>query len=155
MEKKNILIDYNGSRHPISRMQVKGLTCDESAGSMPEREDFTLKVYAVPGMKNKVSIIIQQESPKMQFQVIEASSTLQFERYMAKLLQMHDRPSYIEGFHDFMVLFQGARERVDVTQDNHKEICEEISRLQDQAARWWFLYGRETLALINYKNTKK
>ena len=129
-----------GDKVLFPRTQMKGLTCEDKE-QMPKRQDFTLDVkHDVPGM-GTVRMIVQQQEPQMTFQLIETESEAQFDDYLGKLLGMHDRPSYIEGRTDFMVLFQGSRMGQEITQENHREVYRRICQTQDQAARWWHLYG--------------
>ena len=124
------------------RAILRGIGC-EDADQMPTRQDFTLDVkHDVPGM-GEVRMIVQTGAPRMTFQLIEAESEAQFDDYLSKLLGMHDNPSYIEGRTDFMVLFQGSQDGQEITQENHREVYQRICHTQDQAARWWHLYGSE------------
>ena len=60
-----------------------------------------------------------------------------------KLLGMHHVPSYIAGRTDFMVLFQGCRDNIEINHLNYKDVLRRIHNTQDAATRWWHLYGKE------------
>lgn len=131
-----------GNKVLFPRTQLKGLTCEDK-DLMPRRQDFTLEtIDEVEGMGG-VNVIVQQQEPRMVFQLIETRDEQQFDDYLGKLLGMHDAPSYVEGRTDFMVLFQGSRTGQEITQENHREVYQRICHCQDQAARWWHLYGNK------------
>lgn len=122
------------------RTQLAGLTCD-NAILVPSRQDFDVELlYDVPNM-GMVKLIVQQVSPYMTFQLFEPKSEQQFDDYLSKLLGMHESPAYVAGCLDFIVLFQGCRDSIEITQQNYKAIVAQIHVTRDAAARWWYLYG--------------
>ncbi len=128
------------------RTQLAGLTCDDSA-LMPSRQDFDVQLHHdVPNL-GTVKMIFQQVPPYMTFQLFEPKSEQQFDDFLSKLLGMHESPAYIAGRFDFIVLFQGCRDSIEVNQQNYKTIVCQINATRDAAARWWHLYGKETLLL--------
>ena len=141
MDIRQLTKEELGYKVLFPRTQLKGLTCEDKE-AMPTRQDFSLEIVNnVPNM-GSAKLIIQQAEPHMTFQLFETESEAQFDDYLGKLLGMHDLSSYIEGRTDFMVLFQGSRSGQRVTQENHREIYQRICQTQDQAARWWHLYGQ-------------
>ncbi len=141
MEIRRLTKEELGQKVLFPRTQVKGVDC-KNAADMPARQDFTLQTISdVPGM-GTARIITQTDAPHMKFQLIETDSEEQFDSHLGTLLGMHDTPSYIEGRTDFMVLFLGSEDGQHITQENHKEVYQRICHQQDQAARWWHLYGK-------------
>ena len=120
------------------RTQLKGLTCTEE--EKPRREDFKVVTQQVESLGD-VTLIEQTISPRRVFQLFKTESEELFDDYLGKLLGMHDTPSYIEGRTDFLVLFQGCHDPVPITQENHREVYRQICQAQDDAARWWHVYG--------------
>ena len=122
------------------RIQLAGLTCDDN-DLMPSCQEFNVELlHDVPSM-GTVKLIVQQAPPHMTFQLFEPGSEQQFDDYLSKLLGMHECPAYIEGRLDFIILFQGCRDRIEITQQNYKAIVQQIRATRDAAARWWYLYG--------------
>ena len=123
----------------LSRAQYAGVNVTDA--ELPKLQDYNLEAaQSVPGM-GTVQLIVQQQAPRMVFQLIEAQSEQQFDSYLGTLMGMHQVPSYISGRLDFMVLFAGARDEVEVNQQNHEQVYQQICQAQDDAARWWHLYG--------------
>ena len=142
MERKKMSKERLGSKVLFPRTQFKGISI-ENKEQMPARQDFTIEIKSdVPGMGD-VRLIVQTATPRMVFQLFEPKDTEEFDSWLGTLLGMHDQPTYIEGRTDFMVLFQGSRDGQEVTQQNHREVYERICRTQEQAARWWHLYGEK------------
>lgn len=73
----------------------------------------------------------------------EIENSRNMETRKLKLLGMHHVPSYIAGRTDFMVLFQGCRDNIEINQLNYKDVFRRIHNTQDAATRWWHLYGNE------------
>ena len=125
------------------RTQLPGLTCDDKAQT-PSRQDFAGElIHDVPNM-GTVKMIVQQASPHMTFQVFEPKSEQQFDDFLSKLLGMHESPIYIADCLDFIVLFQGCRDRIEINQLNYEDVVRQIHATRDAAARWWYEYGNET-----------
>jgi len=123
----------------LPRAQYAGVNVTDA--ELPKLQDYNLEAaQSVPGM-GTVQLIVQQQEPRMVFQLIEAESEQQFDSYLGTLMGMHQVPSYISGRLDFMVLFAGARDEVEVNQQNHEQVYHQICQAQDDAARWWHLYG--------------
>ncbi len=130
-----------GMKVLLPRTQYAGVNVTDSDIELPMRQDYNLEAaQSVPGM-GTVQLIVQQQAPRMVFQLIEAESEQQFDSYLGTLVGMHQVPSYITGRLDFMVLFIGARDEVEVNQQNHEQVYQQICQAQDDAARWWHLYG--------------
>ena len=128
-----------GMKVLLSRAQYAGVNVTDA--ELPKLQDYNLEAaQSVPGM-GTVQLIVQQQAPRMVFQLIEAQSEQQFDSYLGTLMGMHQVPSYISGRLDFMVLFAGARDEVEVNQQNHEQVYQQICQAQDDAARWWHLYG--------------
>lgn len=128
-----------GMKVLLPRAQYAGVNVTEA--ELPKLQDYNLEAaQSVPGM-GTVQLIVQQQAPRMVFQLIEAQSEQQFDSYLGTLMGMHQVPSYITGRLDFMVLFAGARDEVEVNQQNHEQVYQQICQAQDDAARWWHLYG--------------
>ncbi len=126
------------------RTQLTGLICDDKV-LMPSRRDFDVELlYDVPNM-GTVKLIVQQDSPHMTFQLFETKSVQQFDDFLSKLLGMHESPAYVAGRLDFIVLFQGCRDSIEVNQQNYKAVVAQINTTRDAAARWWYEYGKEYL----------
>ena len=140
MEKKKIDKERLGAKVLFPRLQYKGISCEDKEQT-PARQDFTIETKSgVPGMGD-VRLIVQTAAPRMTFQLFEPKDTAEFDSWLGTLLGMHDLPTYIDGRTDFMVLFQGSRDGQEVTQQNHREVYRRICHAQEQAARWWHLYG--------------
>lgn len=130
-----------GMKVLLPRAQYAGVNVTDSDIKLPMLQDYNLEAKQnVPGM-GTVQLIVQQQEPRMVFQLIEAESEQQFDSYLGTLMGMHQVPSYITGRLDFMVLFAGARDEVEVNQQNHEQVYQQICQAQDDAARWWHLYG--------------
>ena len=128
-----------GMKVLLPRAQYAGVNVTDA--ELPKLQDYNLEAaQSVPGM-GTVQLIVQQQEPRMVFQLIEAESEQQFDSYLGTLMGMHQVPSYISGRLDFMVLFAGARDEVEVNQQNHEQVYHQICQAQDDAARWWHLYG--------------
>ena len=128
-----------GMKVLLPRAQYAGVNMTDA--ELPKLQDYNLEAaQSVPGM-GTVQLIVQQQAPRMVFQLIEAESEQQFDSYLGTLMGMHQVPSYISGRLDFMVLFAGARDEVEVNQQNHEQVYQQICQAQDDAARWWHLYG--------------
>jgi hypothetical protein len=128
-----------GMKVLLPRAQYAGVNMTDA--ELPKLQDYNLEAaQSVPGM-GTVQLIVQQQAPRMVFQLIEAESEQQFDSYLGTLMGMHQVPSYITGRLDFMVLFAGARDEVEVNQQNHEQVYQQICQAQDDAARWWHLYG--------------
>ena len=128
-----------GMKVLLPRAQYAGVNMTDA--ELPKLQDYNLEAaQSVPGM-GTVQLIVQQQAPRMVFQLIEAQSEQQFDSYLGTLMGMHQVPSYITGRLDFMVLFAGARDEVEVNQQNHEQVYQQICQAQDDAARWWHLYG--------------
>lgn len=128
-----------GMKVLLPRAQYAGVNLTDA--ELPKLQDYNLEAaQSVPGM-GTVQLIVQQQDPRMVFQLIEAESEQQFDSYLGTLMGMHQVPSYISGRLDFMVLFAGARDEVEVNQQNHEQVYQHICQAQDDAARWWHLYG--------------
>ena len=128
-----------GMKVLLPRAQYAGVNMTDA--ELPKLQDYNLEAaQSVPGM-GTVQLIVQQQAPRMVFQLIEAQSEQQFDSYLGTLVGMHQVPSYITGRLDFMVLFAGARDEVEVNQQNHEQVYQQICQAQDDAARWWHLYG--------------
>lgn len=140
MNIRNFTKEKIGNKVLFPRTQLPGLDCKDK-DLMPNKQDFSIETLNdVPGM-GTVRLIVQTQSPHMVFQLIEAKDDAEFDDFLGKLLGMHDFPSYINGRTDFMVLFQGSRDGQEVNQENHEEVYHRICVCQNQAARWWHLYG--------------
>ncbi len=140
MEVRKIDKESLGDKVLFPRTQLAGLTCEDKE-LMPLRQDFEVElVNDVPNM-GTVKLIVQQQSPHMVFQLFETKSEEQFDDYLGKLLGMHQSPIYVSGRTDFIVLFQGNRENMEITQANYKDVVRRIHDTRDAAARWWHLYG--------------
>ena len=125
------------------RTQLPGLTCDDKALT-PSRQDFDVELlHDVPNL-GTVKMIVRQVAPHMTFQLFEPKSEQQFDDFLSKLLGMHESPIYIAGCLDFIVLFQGCRDRIEINQLNYKDVVRQIHATRDAAARWWYEYGNET-----------
>jgi len=131
-----------GDKVLFPRTQHAGVNCTDSDIELPKRQDFNLERMDAEQGHEGFNVIVQQEYPHMVFQLFDGLTPRQFDDYLGKLLGMHDTPSYIERRTDFMVLFVGARDGVEVTQENHQAVYRMICDCQDQAARWWHLYGK-------------
>lgn len=130
-----------GMKVLLPRAQYAGVNVTDSNIKLPMLQDYNLEAKQnVPGM-GTVQLIVQQQEPRMVFQLIEAESEQQFDSYLGTLMGMHQVPSYISGRLDFMVLFIGSRDEVEVNQQNHEQVYQQICQAQDDAARWWHLYG--------------
>ena len=141
MEIKDFTKEQLGNKVLFPRTQMAGVDCKDADG-MPLRQDFTIETKQdVPGMGD-VKMIVQTAAPHMTFQLIETDSEAQFDDFLGTLLGMHDAPSYVDGRTDFMVLFQGSVDGQHITQQNHEQVYQRICQMQDQAARWWHLYGK-------------
>ena len=141
MEVKKFDKERLGDKVLFPRTQLAGLTCEDK-DLMPQRQDFEVElVNDVPNM-GTVKLIVQQQSPHMLFQLFETKSEEQFDDFLGKLLGMHESPIYISGRTDFIVLFQGNREDLEITQANYKDVIRRIHATRDAAARWWHLYGK-------------
>ena len=128
-----------GMKVLLPRAQYAGVNMTDA--ELPKLQDYNLEAaQQVPGM-GTVQLIVQEKYPRMVFQLIEAESEQQFDSYLGTLMGMHQVPSYITGRLDFMVLFAGARDEVEVNQQNHEQVYQYICQAQDDAARWWHLYG--------------
>ena len=128
-----------GMKVLLPRAQYAGVNMTDA--ELPKLQDYNLEAaQQVPGM-GTVQLIVQEKYPRMVFQLIEAESEQQFDSYLGTLMGMHQMPSYITGRLDFMVLFAGARDEVEVNQQNHEQVYQQICQAQDDAARWWHLYG--------------
>jgi hypothetical protein len=138
MEKRPIGKERLGAIVAFPRSQYKGL---EMTGTMPCREDYTVKEVQVEGM-GVVKMVRSERVPHRTMQVFECHSDTEFDQCLGKLLGMGETPAYIEGDTSFMVLFVGSEENVTLTQENYKEVDAGICRERDQAARWWKMYGR-------------
>lgn len=142
MEVKKINKERLGEKVLFPRTQLAGLTCEDK-DLMPQRQDFDVELkHDVPKM-GTVKLIVQQQPPHMVFQLFETKSVEQFDDFLGKLLGMHQSPIYISGRTDFIVLFQGNREDMEITQANYKDVIRRIHATRDAAARWWHLYGNE------------
>ena len=140
MEVRKIDKERLGDKVLFPRTQLAGLTCEDK-DLMPLRQDFEVEqVNDVPNM-GTVKLIVQRQSPHMVFQLFETKSEEQFDDYLGKLLGMHQSPIYVSGRTDFIVLFQGNRENMEITQANYKDVVRRIHDTRDAAARWWHLYG--------------
>ena len=127
------------------RAQLAGITCDDNA-QMPSRQDFDVELlHDVPNL-GTVKMIVQQASPRMIFQIFEPKSVQQFDDFLSKLLGMHESPAYIAGRLDFIVLFQGCRDSIEVNQHNYELVVSQINATRDAAARWWHKYGNRCSA---------
>ena len=124
MEKRPIEKDRLGAIVAFPRSQYKGL---EMTGTMPCREDYTVKEVQVEGM-GVVKMVRSERKPHRTMQVFECNSDMEFDQCLGKLLGMGETPAYIEGDTSFMVLFVG------------KEVDAQIRRERDQAARWWKMF---------------
>ena len=138
MEKRPIEKERLGAIVAFPRSQYKGL---EMTGTMPNREDYTVKEVQVEGM-GVVNMVRSERVPHRTMQVFECHSDMEFDQCLGKLLGMGETPAYIEGDTSFMVLFVGSEENVTLTQENYKEVDADICRERDQSARWWKMYGR-------------
>jgi hypothetical protein len=128
-----------GMKVLLPRAQYAGVNVTDA--ELPKLQDYNLEAaQSVPGM-GTVQLIVQEKYPRMVFQLIEAESEQQFDSYLGTLMGMHQVTSYITGRLDFMVLFAGARDEVEVNQQNHEQVYKQICQAQDDAARWWHLYG--------------
>ena len=141
MEVRKIDKERLGDKVLFPRTQLAGLTCEDK-DLMPLRQDFEVElVNDVPKM-GTVKLIVQKQSPHMVFQLFETKSEEQFDDYLSKLLGMHQSPIYVSGRTDFIVLFQGNRENMEITQANYKDVVRRIHDTRDAAALWWHLYGK-------------
>lgn len=131
--------DRLGAYVAFPRSQYKGITLEGCP--LPEEGDFKARKVEVPTM-GEVTMIEQTQWPGRTMQLFEPASEKQFDDYLSKLLAMNETPAYVEGDTSFMVLFQGSREKVFVTQENHLQVDKEICVARDQAARWWKMYGK-------------
>ena len=61
---------------------------------------------------------------------------------LGKLLGMHMSTTYISGCTDFLILFLGNREKIEINPANYKDILHHLHEIRDAAARWWYLYGK-------------
>jgi hypothetical protein len=129
------------------RTQLPGLTCDDNA-LIPSRQDFDVElIHNVPNM-GTVKMIIQQAPPHMTFQLFEPKSMQQFDDFLSKLLGMHESPAYVADCLDFIVLFQGCRDGIEISQQNYKAVVAQIHATRDAAARWWYEYGNDKSDMI-------
>lgn len=139
MEKRPIEKERLGAIVAFPRSQYKGL---EMTGTMPNREDYTVKEVQVEGM-GVVNMVRSERVPHRTMQVFECHSDMEFDQCLGKLLGMGETPAYIEGDTSFMVLFVGSEENVTLTQENYKEVDADICRERDQSARWWKMFQSE------------
>ena len=130
------------------RTQLPGLTCDDNA-LIPSRQDFDVElIHNVPNM-GTVKMIIQQAPPHMTFQLFEPKSVQQFDDFLSKLLGMHESPAYVADCLDFIVLFQGCRDGIEINQQIYKAVVAQIHATRDAAARWWYEYGNDKSGMIS------
>ena len=129
------------------RTQLPGLTCDDNA-LIPSRQDFDVElIHNVPNM-GTVKMIIQQAPPHMTFLLFEPKSVQQFDDFLSKLLGMHESPAYVADCLDFIVLFQGCHDGIEISQQNYKAVVAQIHAIRDAAARWWYEYGKREFMTI-------
>ena len=131
-----------GEKVLFPRTQLQGVSCTGPDIALPQLQDFNLERVELPNGRGTAQMIVEQQEPQMAFQLFDGLSEEEFDNHLGTLLGMHDLPSYIAGRTDFMVLFQGARGVIEVTQQNHREVYQRICKTQEQAARWWHLYGK-------------
>ena len=142
MKVEQISKESLGAKVLFPRTQFAGITCDDK-NLLQKPKDFDLEVkHDVPTI-GTVKLIVQQQTPRMVFQLFETKSEEQFDDFLGKLLGMHQSPIYISGRTDFIVLFQGNREDMEITQVNYKDVIRRIHATRDAAARWWHLYGNK------------
>lgn len=140
MKVEKISKERLGAKVLFPRTQLAGITCDDK-NILPKPQDFDVELkHDVPTM-GTVKLIVQFESPHLVFQLFETKSEEEFDDYLGKLLGMHESPIYISGRTDFIILFQGNRENMEITQANYKDVIRRIHATRDAAARWWHLYG--------------
>ena len=131
-----------GTKVLFPRTQLAGLSCDDK-NLLPQFQDFDVELlHDVPNM-GTVKLIVQQQPPHMWFQLFEPESEEKFDDYLGTLLGMCESPSYISGCTDFLVLFQGVRDHIEVTQTNYKDVVRLIRETKDAATRWWYEYEQE------------
>lgn len=140
METRKLTKEDLGEKVIFPRSQMKGLTCNEQ-DEKPAITDFRYRLVPGPSEVGLVRLIEQTAEPHMTFHIMFPGGAEQFDDYLGTLLGMHDVPSWIEGRTDFMVLFAGSKEHQEVNQKNHKEVYQQICRMQELATRWWHLYG--------------
>ena len=94
-------------------------------------------------------VLNQNEAPHMLFQVILTATPEKFDYTLGMLLGLPDNPAYIEGCTGFITVFQGARDHVDVTPDNYKQVADDIREMHHTAACWWHCYGEDAIRAVN------
>jgi hypothetical protein len=52
----------------------------------------------------------------------------------------------VAGCLDFIVLFQGCRDGIEINQQNYKAVVAQIHATRDAAARWWHVYGKRSFS---------
>lgn len=119
------------------RTQTKGLQ-----PMTVDRDLFTPQAVE-NGHGGTLWVLRQNAAPHMLFQVILTPTPEKFDSTLGMLLGMPDNPAYIEGCTDFIAVFQGARDHVEVTPDNYKQVADNIKKMHRAAARWWHQYGGE------------
>lgn len=123
------------------RTQLKGIQFTEVA-----KDEFSAECKIVEG-HGEFWIITQAAYPRMVFQVFLARDLAHFDQMLGQLLGMHEPPVYIDGCNDFMVLFQGNNDYVQITQANHREVYNQIKAVEQKAACWWYEYGKEAISI--------
>ena len=142
MKVEQISKERLGAKVLFPRTQFAGITCDDK-NLLPKPQDFDLELkHDVPTI-GTVKLIVQHESPHFVFQLYETESEEQFDDYLGKLLGMHMPTTYISGCTDFLILFIGNREKIEINPANYKDILHHLHEVRDAAARWWYLYGKE------------
>lgn len=121
------------------RTQLKGLQPQDV-----DRGLFTPQAVD-DGHGGTLWMLRQNAAPHMLFQVIITPTPEKFDNALGMLLGMPDNPIYIEGCTDFITVFQGAHDHVEVTPDNYKQVSDNIKEMHHTAARWWYQYGKETI----------
>lgn len=121
------------------RSQYPGLNSNDCPKDL-DRDEYVLKSVDVEG-DSKHYLLEQVASPGRTMQLFLPVDEHQFDDYLSKLLAMSETPIYIVGRTDFLVLFIGSREKVQITQESYKEVDRQILEARDRAAYWWMKYG--------------
>jgi len=139
MNTKKIISRKQLQAGPLVVLPRTQIAAAENDGTVQQQE-FRAYTIQTEGT-GTVWLLEQAEQPQMVFQIFTADNEEEFDTIMGKLLGMNERPSYAAGQTNSLALFQGNREHIEITQQNHRQVYDYIGRIQNRAAIWWSLFA--------------
>ena len=115
-------------------------------------KDYKFQVSKVKTPEgNEYPLLVAQESPYAQVQIIPTTKGNQVERMQEAFLEGHPSCMASQGSSEFLALLVGViqSKKEKVTQDNYKRIVQSLENCLQAGADFWFEYQKKHIILTS------